>query len=170
MSSVYLGLGSNLGNPRQLCERAIELLGRHPDVDLTACSSYYRTEPFGYSQQPWFTNATVRIDTTLSPDDLLSFCQSIENLLGRVRTTRWGPRTMDIDVLLYDDLIFISKELEIPHPRMHERRFVLEPLLEIARGVMHPVYRIPLEILICNLRDTLRVSRCRPEPEEAITR
>ncbi len=170
MSSVYLGLGSNLGDTRHHCEHAIRQLQRHPDIDLIAHSDFFWTEPSGFSEQPWFTNATVRIDTALTPGDLLLVCQSIENHQGRSRIIRWGPRTIDIDILLYDDLILISKALEIPHPRMHERRFVLEPLVEIAQGVKHPVYQTPIEMLFRNLRDPLRVSRCFPEPEEALTR
>lgn len=136
--SVYLGLGGNVGDPHYYLRRAIALLAAQPAIKVERVSPFLETEPVGYLEQANFLNGVVQITTSLTPQELLTATQSIENKLGRVRTVRWGPRTIDIDILLYGELILASADLTIPHPRMLERAFVLQPLAMIA-----PELRIP---------------------------
>ncbi|WP_031342450.1 2-amino-4-hydroxy-6-hydroxymethyldihydropteridine diphosphokinase [Ruminiclostridium papyrosolvens] len=137
--TAYIGLGSNIGDREYQLNRAVELLKLAEKVQVTAESSYYNTAPVGYEQQPDFLNAVVEIRTSLSAGELLKVCSGIEKELKRERIIHWGPRTIDLDILLYGSDIINDKDLVIPHPRMHERRFVLEPLNEIAPSVLHPV-------------------------------
>lgn len=137
--TAYIALGSNLGDREAGLNRAIELLGKTEGIEVTAVSSYYNTAPVGYTEQPDFLNAAAEIKTTLSPYKLLQVCMGIEKELKRERIIRWGPRTIDLDILLYGDSIINGADLTIPHPRMHERNFVLEPLNEIAPYAIHPV-------------------------------
>ncbi|MHB1393544.1 MAG: 2-amino-4-hydroxy-6-hydroxymethyldihydropteridine diphosphokinase [Clostridia bacterium] len=138
---AYIGLGSNIGDREANLSRAVAFLGQVNGVEVIAVSSYYNTAPVGYVQQPDFLNAAAEIITTLSADELLQVCNCIEKELRRERIIRWGPRTIDLDILLYGDRIINEKYLTVPHPRMHERIFVLEPLNEIAPQALHPVYR-----------------------------
>lgn len=139
--TAYIGLGSNIGDREATLNRAVELLGKIEGIEVTAVSSFYNTAPFGYVEQPDFLNAAAEIKTALSPDGLLQVCMMIEKELKRERIIRWGPRTIDLDILLYDDSIINEEHLTVPHPRMHERDFVLKPLNEIAPCALHPVYR-----------------------------
>ncbi|MBM2827460.1 MAG: 2-amino-4-hydroxy-6-hydroxymethyldihydropteridine pyrophosphokinase [Dehalococcoidia bacterium] len=134
--TIYLGLGSNLGDREASIARALELLRSR--LTLTEVSSLYETEPVGYRDQPPFLNAVCFGSTLLEPLELLAAVKEIEDALGRVPTIRHGPRVIDIDILLYADLVMDSPTLTIPHPRMAERAFVLVPLVEIEPGVMHP--------------------------------
>jgi 2-amino-4-hydroxy-6-hydroxymethyldihydropteridine diphosphokinase len=127
-----LGLGGNIGDPVALMARALVLLDARADCAVTDVSKLYRTPPWGKIDQAWFFNACAAVRTTLSPDDLLDACLSIERQMKRERLERWGPRTIDIDVLTYGDLQQHSQTLEIPHPRMTERGFVLKPLADFA--------------------------------------
>jgi 2-amino-4-hydroxy-6-hydroxymethyldihydropteridine diphosphokinase len=161
---AYIGLGSNIGDRERNIRRAVELLGA--SVQVTAVSSLYCTEPVGRGDQKDFLNAAARITTELSAPALLSLCRSIEDLLCRKRAERWGPRTMDLDILLYGDAVMNLPELVVPHPRMAERRFVLEPLAEIAPQALHPVLRRTAEQLLRDLRDPHRVMRCGPAGAE----
>lgn len=136
--TAYLGLGSNLGDRLGNLRQAVELLQAHPDIRITRVSSIYETAPVGPVEQPDFLNMVAAADTTLSPEELLSVALEIEGRLHRVRTIRWGPRTLDIDILLYGDCIVQQKDLTIPHPRMEERAFVLIPLLEVAGNLRIP--------------------------------
>lgn len=136
--TVYLGLGSNMGDSQAYLQRAVELLNAHPEIKVERVSPFLETEPVGYLSQPNFLNGVLRAVTSLSPQGLLTATQSIENRLGRIRTVRWGPRTIDIDILLYGDLVLESAKLTIPHPRMQERAFVLLPLAMLA-----PELRLP---------------------------
>jgi 2-amino-4-hydroxy-6-hydroxymethyldihydropteridine diphosphokinase len=129
MPSVVLGLGSNLGERLATLQRAVDLLAAER-VRVVASSRVFETEPIG-PPQPDYLNAVVRAQTDLEPLELLHACQRVEASLGRVRAERWGPRTIDIDVLLYDDAVVDEPELTIPHPRMSERAFVVLPLLEL---------------------------------------
>jgi 2-amino-4-hydroxy-6-hydroxymethyldihydropteridine diphosphokinase len=132
MQQGYLGLGSNLGKPVQNLLSAFRQIARAPGIRLTACSGLYRSPPWGLTRQPEFVNAVARIDTSLDADVLLERLLSIESALGRQRTgDRWGPRVIDVDLLLLDDLVIDSETLQVPHPRMHLRAFVLLPLLEL---------------------------------------
>ena len=126
-----LGLGSNIGDKQLYLEEAVALLSATPGVTVLTLSSLYRTEPWGMTEQDWFLNACVLIETTLSATELLARCLGVEKELGRVRDVRWGPRKIDIDVLVYGDAQIDADGLTIPHPRMHERAFVLVPLAEI---------------------------------------
>lgn len=138
MSIAYLSLGSNIGDRRGSLAEVVRLLSRD-DLTILRVSSMYETEPQEFADQPWFLNTVIEVDTSLSPRDLLSRCLEAEISLGRRRTTPKGPRTIDIDIVLYDDLVIDSPGLSIPHPRMAERRFVLEPLSELAPTLRHPV-------------------------------
>lgn len=128
---AYVALGSNLAQPDTQVNQAFDALARMPATHLVARSSLYRSAPVGYADQPDFFNAVARIETRLTPHDLLQSLLGIEQKFGRVREFRNAPRTLDLDLLLYDDLQFHEPGLTLPHPRMHERAFVLLPLLEI---------------------------------------
>ena len=133
---VYLSLGSNLGDRQANLRNAI---GRLLELgDVLEVSSYYETEPVNFTDQPWFLNCAVAVRTDLQPRDFLSGIQAIEKSLGRQRTQPKGPRTIDIDILLFGRQTILTPHLQVPHPSMAERRFVLEPLTEIAPQVMHP--------------------------------
>ncbi|MGB7605324.1 MAG: 2-amino-4-hydroxy-6-hydroxymethyldihydropteridine diphosphokinase [Lutisporaceae bacterium] len=132
MPKAYLGLGGNVGNRKSNINEAIRLLESHSEIRVCKRSADYETAPVGYEQQEWFLNVVVEIETTLPPYELLTLCNDVEQQLKRVRLIRWGPRTIDIDILIYEG--FESKEdrLIVPHPRMTERAFVIIPLMEIA--------------------------------------
>lgn len=132
MKFCYLGLGSNLGDREQNLRKAVELLNANKEINLLKISSIYAAKPVGYLEQPDFLNIVVQAETTLSPADLLAACWSIEGQLKRIRTYHWGPRTIDVDILLYDDLRINTPQLAIPHPLMEQRLFVLIPLAEIS--------------------------------------
>ncbi len=128
----YIGLGSNLANPPQQLHTAIAKLSALPYIQVINISQFYQTTPVGPQDQPDFVNAVVAIDTSLNAIDLLSQLQHIEQQQGRIRQQRWGPRTLDLDLLLYGDAIINTPQLTVPHPELLNRRFVIEPLLEIA--------------------------------------
>jgi 2-amino-4-hydroxy-6-hydroxymethyldihydropteridine diphosphokinase len=144
---AYLGLGSNVGDREEYVEQAVFLLEKNPHISVTKRSGNYETEPEGGGSQPPFINAAAQIKTTLAPHDLLEICHEIEATLGREREIEWGPRTIDIDILLYGDEILSDEKLQIPHPLMHERLFVLKPLKDIAPNVIHPVLEKTIEAL-----------------------
>jgi 2-amino-4-hydroxy-6-hydroxymethyldihydropteridine diphosphokinase len=137
VTRVYLGLGSNLGDREAALAEGGEALEAH-GVRIAARSSIYLTEPVGGPPQDWFLNAVIAGDTILSPEAVLAACLAAERERGRVRGVKNGPRTLDADLLFYGDLQRGGSELEVPHPRLHERRFVLVPLAEIAPGLVHP--------------------------------
>jgi 2-amino-4-hydroxy-6-hydroxymethyldihydropteridine diphosphokinase len=165
MADVYLGLGSNLGDKVVNLREALSRLGgpRDSAVTLVAVSSLYRTEPVGYLAQEWFLNAAAHIQTKLSPRELLNRLLAVEEELGRVRTVRNGPRIIDLDILLWDDLIVNEDGLVIPHPRLHERLFALDPLAELAPNRRHPV--LGMTITDCRAEVALR-----SEHEPAVVR
>lgn len=136
---VYLGLGSNLGKRRENIEASLALLMENPSIRVKKISSLIETEPEGIKKQPFFLNGVAEIETDLSPSLLLKLLKSIEKVLGRKATRRWGPRIIDLDILLYGDLIIDDENLKIPHPLLTERDFVLTPLKEIAPEVTHPI-------------------------------
>ncbi len=136
---VLVGFGSNQGDSETVCRDAVERLSRWDGFRVVAVSSLYRTEPIGYTDQQWFVNGVVLGETTLSPQDLLAALLAVERLFGRVRTVRWGPRTLDLDVIFYGNQVMDGDNLRIPHPRAHERRFVLEPAAEVCPDFVHPV-------------------------------
>lgn len=136
---VFIGLGSNLGDREQHMRAAIDELSRLPDSTVLRVSSMYDTEPMGLEDQPNFLNAVALLDTTLTARQLLWNLLLIEKRLGRVRTQKWGPRTMDLDLLLYGDLIVEEDDLNVPHPEISRRSFVLVPLVELEPMLVHPV-------------------------------
>ncbi|MBM4284048.1 MAG: 2-amino-4-hydroxy-6-hydroxymethyldihydropteridine diphosphokinase [Deltaproteobacteria bacterium] len=136
---AYIGLGANLGDPRRQVEAALRLLGEADEVEVQAVSSLYRTPPLGPPGQPWYINAAARVRTRLTAEELLRVLHRIEADLGRERRERWGPRLIDLDLLLYGGEILTGPDLTLPHPEMHRRAFVLAPLAEIAPDVRHPV-------------------------------
>jgi len=161
MSTIaYIGLGSNMGDKTANCRMAVERLadaGR-----IISVSSFYYTEPVGYKEQEDFINAVAILETTLPPAELLAICHAIEDRLGRRRTVRWGPRTIDLDILLYGDLVLNRPDLVIPHPLMSMRRFVLAPLVEIAPEVIHPVLHKSMIQLLHELQTSHTVMKCKP--------
>jgi 2-amino-4-hydroxy-6-hydroxymethyldihydropteridine diphosphokinase len=134
---AYIGIGSNVGNKAYQCERAISEILKVDRHKLLAKSSFFKTQPIGYTSQDWFVNGVIKIETDLEPLDLLRVLKTIELHLGRTETFRWGPRTIDLDILLFDDSEIKTEDIEIPHPRLHERQFVLIPLAEINRDLVH---------------------------------
>lgn len=135
---AYIGLGSNLADPVAQVSQALDALGHLPQTRVVACSSLYRSAPVGYLDQPDFINAVARLETELAPRVLLDALLTLEQQCGRTREFLNAPRTLDLDVLLYDDLVHHEHGLTIPHPQMHLRAFVLQPLLEIAPDCIIP--------------------------------
>lgn len=161
MNTVYLSLGSNVGNRQEHLDRALGELSSN-GVDVKRISSAYETEPVGFRAQPWFLNLVVEAETPLFPMQLLDRLQTIELRLGRRRLVRRGPRTIDIDILLYSDFRIHSGRLIVPHPRLEQRRFVLEPLAELSPELRHPVSRQTIRELLAASPDRSTVRRMEP--------
>lgn len=161
MSSVvcHIGIGSNLGDALQNCKDAIESISRLSAVLLIQSSSFYKTEPVGDIKQEYFVNAVVEIKTELAARELLIKLQKIEKQMGRERSVKGGPRIIDLDIIFYGQEIIPEKGLTVPHPEMHERRFVLEPLNEIASYFIHPVFRVSVRGLKERLDDSKSVEK-----------
>lgn len=165
MKRVFLSLGSNVGNRSANIRKALETLAAE-GVEIHKVSSFYRTEPVDFRQQPWFINCAVEAATELLPMQLLKAAQRVELSLGRRRTVNKGPRTIDIDILLYEHFVVRSAALKIPHPGMTERRFVLVPLCEIAAGVRHPITRLTVQEMLNQTADCSQVVHMRPQDED----
>jgi 2-amino-4-hydroxy-6-hydroxymethyldihydropteridine diphosphokinase len=155
MRTAHISAGSNIGNRKQNLEFALTSLGKK--VTIKKVSSLFETEPVGYLNQPWFLNLAIEIETHLNPSELLSFCQDIEASCGRIRTFPNAPRTLDLDILLIEDLVMNEKDLVIPHPHLWERRFVLEPLAQIAPEAVHPVLKKSILSLLKECPDQSKV-------------
>lgn len=149
----YIGIGSNLGDALRNCKDAIKAISLIDEIQLTATSSFYSSEPVGIENQNWFVNAVIEIKTTLPASDLLHILQNIENVMGRKREIKGGPRTIDLDLLFYNQDIINERDLIVPHPEIHKRRFVLEPLNEIASYFIHPAFGISVRGLKDRLDD-----------------
>jgi len=155
---AYIALGTNLGERLANLRAAIQSLP--PDVNVLAESHIYETPPWGYEDQPAFLNMVVKGETDLEPEALLTYLKQLEVELGREQNFRWGPRLIDLDILFYDDLVIDTPPLVIPHPRLHERGFVLVPLADVAAEFVHPV----LGKHIWELRKAVDVSGIKPLP------
>lgn len=156
MARVYLGLGSNMGNRQKELEFALESLKNHPAITLVKVAPIQETDPVGYLEQANFLNTVAEIETELEPALLLATLHQIEQSAGRFRTVRWGPRVLDIDILLYDTLVFSAANLTIPHPRLREREFVLSPLAHLAPDMPVP----PDNRTVRELLSQYQQSRC----------
>ena len=150
--TAYISVGSNLGDKLENCRKGIAELTAAQGVRLIDQSAIYRTEPVDYLEQDWFVNCALKIETTLEPLLLLKLIKSIEHAAGRTENAiRFGPRVLDLDIILYEDLVLEDPMLQIPHPRMHKRRFVLAPICDIDPGIIHPVFQQPLKYLLDRL-------------------
>lgn len=145
--TAFIGLGSNIGDRKKHLDDALEMLKKTEGISLLKVSPVYETKPVGYTQQPYFLNCVAEIQTVLPPYELLDICLDIENRLKRIRKIRWGPRTADLDILFYGNLVTDDEKLTIPHPRLHERGFVLIPMLDIAPDMYHPVFKTTIREL-----------------------
>lgn len=155
----YIGIGSNLGDSLKNCRDAVDAISRTTGIDLEAVSSFYKTEPVGIEAQNYFVNAVVEIKTALSPESLLQVLQNIENSMGRKRGVKGGPRIIDLDLLFYGQDVVNENGLIIPHPEIHKRRFVLEPLCEIASYFIHPSFGVSIRGLKERLCDNKVVEK-----------
>ena len=162
MNITYISAGSNIGDREaNLGFGARRLVERGKILRMSSC---FETEPLGYADQPWFLNQVFELETVLSPHELLAWCNEIERDCGRVRTFANAPRTLDLDILLYGDQIICDPGLIIPHPRMKERRFVLEPLAEIAPDLRHPVEKMTVRDLSAICPDTAAIRKFYARP------
>jgi dihydroneopterin aldolase / 2-amino-4-hydroxy-6-hydroxymethyldihydropteridine diphosphokinase len=138
---AYIAIGSNMGDKRKNIDEAIDKINKSKFSKVLDISKFYTTEPVGYTEQDEFLNCAIKIDTLLYPDELMKLLLKIEKELKRERIVKWGPRTIDLDIILFDDIICSKEETIIPHPRMHERMFVIEPMCDIAPYVIHPILK-----------------------------
>ena len=152
MSIAYIALGSNLGDKEANLRKALKML-LVKGLQIRSVSSFFKTEPYGVTDQPEFINAVACVKTDLAPEKLLKLLLDTELEMGRVRLRHWGERNIDLDLLLYDDLIYYSEKLVLPHPDMQNRLFVLQPLSEIAADKIHPVYKKSIQNLLKSLTD-----------------
>lgn len=149
--TVYIGIGSNIGEAEENCRSALAAVSRLPSTENLTASSLYKTEPVGEKNQPWFINCVARIETRLSPDELLTALLEIEKKMGRIRRGKWGPRIIDLDILFFGTRTVSTPSLTIPHPEAHRKRFVLLPLLEIDPSFVHPGLKEPCADLLKDL-------------------
>ena len=153
MHAAYIGFGSNIGDRLAHIQNAIHALSKTEEITLQKISSVYKTAPVGYEAQAEFLNGVAAIQTSLSPLSLLHTLKNIETAIGRKHRIRWGPREIDLDILIYGDLCLQTEELVVPHPEMHLRGFVLVPFAEIASDLVHPVFEESIQTLVNRLED-----------------
>ncbi len=156
---AYIGIGSNLGDKLNHCEKATSEILKIDRHKLLAKSSLFKTKPIGYASQDWFVNGVIKIETDLEPTELLQTLKAIESRLGRTETFRWGPRTIDLDILFFDDLHIHTEELQIPHPLIQDRQFVLIPLAEMDQNFIHPVLKKTVQELLSTLKEDQGVKK-----------
>ena len=159
MSIAYIGLGSNIGDRITSINRALDLFREEPNINVLKVSPFYETEPLEFPDQNWFINAVAEIETNFSPDALLRFLISCEDKLQRNRSIKWGPRSIDLDILFYDNDIISNSKLQIPHLRMHYRAFVLAPLSDINPYIQHPILNKTSRELLEGLSETTAIRR-----------
>jgi 2-amino-4-hydroxy-6-hydroxymethyldihydropteridine diphosphokinase len=159
-----VGIGSNLGNREATISGAIRKLHERPGNRVLEVSSLFETEPVGMTDQPWFLNCVVQLETPQPIKDFLFLLKEIEIFFERERRERWGPRTLDLDLLLFNDTIYSDQDITVPHPEIEKRRFVLEPLCEIAPDLVHPVLTLSISNLLEQLEDSSRVIRLKAIP------
>lgn len=150
---AYISIGSNMGNRVNFLKKAIGLLDGDEGINVVDISSLYETDPVGFTDQPLFLNAVLKIETLYGPEQLLEKCLEAERKLGRKRDIRWGPRTLDLDILLYNQENIETENLSVPHPRMLERAFVIIPLLELNPDIMLPKMETPLIDVLEKIKD-----------------
>jgi 2-amino-4-hydroxy-6-hydroxymethyldihydropteridine diphosphokinase len=158
----FVGLGSNIGDPLTRCREAIGYIADIEGIDVLRRSSFFRTEPVGIRDQEWFINAVIEIRTIVEPRELLKALKEIEVYMGRKASARWGPRSIDLDILLYGQQVLHQEDIVIPHPELHKRRFVLEPLFELAPYFIHPAFGVSVRGLMERLEDPSRVELYEP--------
>ncbi len=156
---AFIGIGSNVGDKIGNCRRAITEIGQCEQTRLIAQSSLYETQPIGYTQQDWFINCVIEIETSLTAYELLQVLEDIEISMGRERILKWGPRIIDLDILFFNDEIIRCEGLTVPHPEIQNRAFVLAPLREIAEGYIHPLLKKSIAQLVADLRDGGRIKK-----------
>lgn len=157
----FIGIGSNMGDSVANCREAVVRIGRIKGSTLLRCSSLYRTEPVGLKDQSWFVNGVVEIRTGLAARNLMHLLTAIEKEMGRIEDVHWGPRLIDLDILLMGQHIVDDDDLTIPHPELHKRRFALQPLAELAPYAIHPVFGISVKGLMERLEDRSSVQLIR---------
>ncbi|MCD6306006.1 MAG: 2-amino-4-hydroxy-6-hydroxymethyldihydropteridine diphosphokinase [Deltaproteobacteria bacterium] len=150
-SLAYIGIGSNMGKSLQNCYKAIDFIDQTDDCSVAKISAFYRTEPQGAACRDWYVNGVIEIETSLDPHELLNALLSIEAGMGRVRRQKWEARIIDLDIIFYDDAIIRQPDLQVPHPLMHERRFVLVPMARLNPGWIHPVLGKSMAELLTDL-------------------
>ena len=159
MYAAYIGFGSNIGDRLKHIQNAIHAISKTEGISLQKISSVYKTDPVGYETQGEFLNGVAAIQTNLSPLSLLHTLKDIETAIGRQHRIRWGPREIDLDILIYGDLCLQTEQLVVPHPEMHLRRFVLVPLAEIAPNLVHPIFQKTIQTLLERLEDDKSVTK-----------
>lgn len=165
--TVFIGFGSNVGNRQDFCDRAVTLLSLLPHSEVVGISPLYETQPVldhAHPGEEWFLNGAIQLHTDVTPNSLIMVCREIERSLGRDENDRKGPRTLDLDLLFYGQRIIDEPDLVVPHPRLHQRRFVLAPLADLDPAWEHPVLHRTVAALLTELTDTSVVRRLDPQP------
>ena len=157
--TAYIGIGSNLGTPGINCTKAIEKISSTKGIKIISKSPFYQTEPIGGVQQGWFVNSAIKIETDLSPENLLSVLLNLELTMGRTRKEKWGPRLIDLDLLFYGNLVLENKNLTLPHPEIQNRKFILIPMSEIAENLIHPTLKKTIKTLLQESSDVTIVKK-----------
>ncbi len=169
-TTAYLSIGSNKGNKKENLSRAIQCLEKEDRIRVTGVSGFYRTAPQNYTDQDWFVNAALKVATLCGPEALLDLLKSIETVLDKDgKPFRFGPRVIDLDIIYFDTMELKTDRLELPHPRMHERCFVLKPLCDIAKDLAHPVLKLTTDELLQQIKtdeDQAVIPLAQEEPNE----